>query len=463
MRRETTYLDLKDEKAEQSVLGAILIDGESIGDIADYLDPEDFFNENNRLIYRACLNLYHSNKKIDIISLREELKKTPEYKEGFSYLTELVNLVPTSGLIRQNAEIIKNYALRRRIFEASEEAREKAIDFNLDISEVLISFQNQILTIGEEREELEPDSEKLAGFLGEINQRIDFNQKNRFVGLDTGFKHLNETTLGLQTGLWIIGAKPSLGKTTFVKQLLDQVAMNNPDIPCLFLSYEQSSFELILKTIGRFSSVNTRDIQKGRLTPEEEAKINEAIERYNNFAKRIYVLEADGARTTPQVIRVKAKQILKKHNSKKILIVIDYLQLIPPEEGFYRSEKERVDRVCSDLRRIARDLDCPIVVVSSLHRPAYQKEDKPSLASFKESGGIEYTADLAIVMTEDKEETNNLTKTNGRPIRRIVLKIVKNRNGERAKILFDFDLQTATFTEISKGELLEEEPFNEDF
>ena len=153
------------------------------------------------------------------------------------------------------------------------------------------------------------------------------------------------------------------------------MAINNPETPCLFVSYEQSGFELMLKTISRFAKINSRDIQKGRLSEKEEDRLQEAIGKYSNHASRIYIYEADGARTTTETIKAKARQLLKKHNVKRIFIAIDYLQLLPLANGLSnKTDKERIDRACSDLRRMARDLDSPVVAVSSLNRPSYNKD-----------------------------------------------------------------------------------------
>ena len=457
-KTKNDYLELKDELAEQAVLGAIIIDGKCLGEVADFLKQEHFYSEDNADIYRACLELYRHHKPVDIVTIRQELKKDKSDITS-STLTGLVNQVATSGQVKHQAVIVFDTYTKRRLYEVTETIRQKAVDPKTDLNKLIAESQNEILKISQEAitEELLPDSDKLADFLAEIDNRKEFNAKGKFVGMDTGFKHLNEVTLGLQPGLWIIGARPSLGKTTFAKQLLDQVAMNNPDIPCLFVSYEQSGFELLLKSISRFAKIDSRDIQKGRLNPKEEDSLNQAIDRYSQHAKRIYLYEGDGGYTTVEAIQAKARQLLKRHKADKVLVVIDYLQLIPFGNGFYKSDKERLDRACSDLRRLARELNSPIVAVSSLNRPSYVKGGKADLSSFKESGGIEYSADLAMTMNEDRQVSFELTNKNqGKPVRAITLKIHKNRNGERARIDFRFDLQTATFTELSKGELEEE-------
>jgi len=374
------------------------------------------------------------------------------------YLSDLAATVPTASNVKSYAKTVTDYATRRRIDKAIELAKVSIYDPQKDTGQLVVEVENGILeaTQRPDTEKLTPESETLAAFLGEVESRKEFNASGRFVGLTTGFSHLDEVTLGLQTGLWVVGARPSLGKTTFIRQLVDQVAMSNPDTPCLLVSYEQSRFELTLKTVSRLSRVDSRLIQKGRLSEDNEHRVNEAIDRYHTHASAVYIYEGD-AKTNVETIKAKARQILKRHNAKRLLVALDFLQLVPPADGvFIKTDKERLDRVCSDLRRLARELDSPIVAVSSLNRPSYKQGGRMDLASFKESGGIEYSADVAVAMEADKDASQALTRERRKPMRVVNLGILKNRNGKRGEIIFEFDLPLATFTEIDKRELEED-------
>lgn len=451
---------LNNPEAEQAVLGALLIDPTTIEEVVDFLKPADFYQDKHAEIYRACLELHRNKKPIDLVTLSDHLETSGKLGKvgGVGYLSDLAAAVPTASNIKTYARTVTDYATRRRLDKAVELTKVNIYNPQKDTGELLVEAENAILeaTQRPDAEKLRPESDTLDDFLGEVETRKEYNASGRFVGLTTGFKHLDEVTLGLQTGLWIVGAEPSVGKTTFIRQLVDQVATNNPDTPCLLVSYEQSRWELTLKTISRYSRVDTRAIQKGRLSEDGERRVNEAIDRYSRHASAIYIYEGD-AKTSVDVIKAKARQILKRHNAKKLLIALDFLQLIPPADGvFIKTDKERLDRVCSDLRRLARDLDSPIVAVSSLNRPSYKTGGKVGLASFKESGGIEYTADIAAGMEWNKDESQALTRERGKAMRKVYLRILKNRNGERGEIIFEFDLPLATFTEVDKRALEED-------
>lgn len=446
----------KDINNEELVIGSLVIDGNAIIDVADMLQPEHFIDEELQKVYRAILKLYAKGKPIDSVTICNADKTIKA-----SYIAEIANKVPTSSHIRDYADgVIEKYKLLQ-IQNIGAELIKDAID-GKDVEEIITASQNKILELDQkDTRQLTPDSDYLAKFFDEIDKRHKLNQDNKFVGLTSGFKHLDEVSLGLQ-GLWVIGAGTSLGKTTFVKELADMVSQNNENVPVLYISYEQSSFELTLKSLSRLSRVDTRAIQKGRLDSDEFERLSEAMGKYSEVSGNIYTIEADNY-TDINKIKTYARRILRNHNAEKLLIIIDYLQLIPVRDGFYKSEKEKVDKICSDLKRLSRDLDSPVVAVSSLNRTAMtldsSKSKRPSLASFKESGGIEYATDIGILMVLDKEQTEVQTSKMGRPVKVIDLDIAKNRNGERATITFVFDLQFATFTEMDKKALKENDTY----
>lgn len=270
-----------------------------------------------------------------------------------------------------------------------------------------------------------------------------------YQGLNTGFDHLNNVANGLSEGLFVLGAAPSTGKTTFVKQLADQVALLNPDAACLFVSFEQSREELRVKTLARLSGVENRDILRGRLNTTSPAwkRILRAAETYQQAADRIFVLEGDRM-TTVDRIRLAGLQVKRATGAGRLAIFVDYLQIVPTEQE-YRETRTRVDAIVSDLRRLARDLGAAVVAVSAVGRTSY---DRPDISAYKESGGVEYAADLGGVMVADRK-TKGETALDGvwRHWHRVHLDIVKNRNGERSRIDFDFFPEVSRFVECPGG------------
>jgi replicative DNA helicase len=298
------------------------------------------------------------------------------------------------------------------------------------------------------------EGEELEAFFAALEARQA--PEHDFQGLDTGFPHLNRVINGLGAGLVILAASPSTGKTTFAKQVADQVVEGNKDAACLFVSLEQSKEELRIKTISRLSGVENRDIQRGRLDPTSEAweKIVEGKEEFSVFADRMLILEGNRS-TTADRIRLAARRLRHKTQVARLLIVVDYLHILPTDEDF-KDIRQKVNFVTSELRRIGRDLDCPVLAISSINRASYEK-GKPGLDVFKESGDIEFSADVALVMTEDKDKKKGDSNYLGvmRKWKRVNLDVVKNRNGERARIGLEFYPEVSRFREVDKNELPE--------
>lgn len=302
-----------------------------------------------------------------------------------------------------------------------------------------------------------PESQEFPAYLAALGSMQ--HPGRDFLGLDTGFTHFNRVANGLGEGLFVLGAAPSMGKTTFAKQLVDQVVTLNPQAACLFVSYEQGRDELRVKTLARLSGIENRDILRGRLGARDWAEVRRAGEIYaQKTAGRMFILEGD-QETTAERIRLAGIQVRRASQAEKLLIVIDYLQIVPTTEE-YRFPRNRVDAVVSLLRRIARDLKACVVAISAVGRASYEGGD---LASFKESGGVEYGADLAAVLQrppKDKRqrgERSPKTHDSKHAWELVYLDLVKNRNGEGARIGLHFFKSISMFEESGAPGPIEED------
>lgn len=301
------------------------------------------------------------------------------------------------------------------------------------------------------------EGEELDAYFADLEARQSVD--NDFQGLDTGFGHLNRVINGLTAGLLVLGASPSTGKTTLAKQIADTVLEKHPDAACLFVSLEQSKEELRVKTLSRLSGVENRDIQRGRLDTMTFAsawtKVVEAKDAFAQWAGRLQVLEGDRM-TTVDRIRLAALQLRQKTHADRLFIVVDYLQIIPTDASF-ADIRQKVGFVASELRRIGRDLDAPVLAVASVNRASYGSKGG-AMNAYKESGDIEFTGDVAMVMVEDKEAAKGEENYLGvmRKWKTVYLDIVKNRNGEKARVEFRFFPEVSRFKEVAKSSLPEE-------
>ncbi len=352
---------------------------------------------------------------------------------------------------RLSAENLKVKACQA-IEQCSKEVDELKTDEGMEA--IVGGLLKKILAITTEKRlvrEPKPESEDARGFVDALAERRTDGRK--WLGLDSGFDHLNEVLNGLTTGLHVLAGAPGSGKTTLAKQIADTVAATEK-VPVLFWSFEQSKEELRIKSLARLGQVDSRKIWKGRTDADTWKKVEQADDKYRQGPGPWLTIIEAGLADTIDSIRARALMAKHKAGDKPILLVLDYLQIIPAGKDAPDTIRERVDYVVSELRRLARDLNSPVLVISSQNRDAYRGNKIPTLAAMKESGGIEFSGDCVICLrvNSEKSQTGNDSKT-----MRVDAHILKNRNGELAKVPFQFKRAWARFEEYGKAEPLEYE------
>ena len=436
--------------AEENVLSACMYSIEAMDTVASMLKPGDFYWDKHREIFRSLLNLRSQDKPPDHNLVAEELETRGKLEEAGdkAYIYTLgEHGIP--GNARHYAAQVKDTANRRRIMKKADYVKMAAGAGDMDTPEELLGkLQRLVFDLETERDiggDLESEEAGLPDFMGELEDR---QTGGKFDGLLTGFEHLDNVCNGLGQGLFVIAGAPSSGKTTFIKQLLDQVAELN-GVPCLFFSLEQSAEELRIKTLSRLSGISNRGIMKGRLENDSAGweRVRKAGETYAGYGPSVYLVEAD-RNTTTDTIRLTATRAMRRAGADRCFIAVDYLQKMPAG-GKFDGAKERIDFLTSELRRLSRDLDSPVLVISSENRAGY---DNYGYEVFKESGEIEYSADIAGVLHEEdrKDRQRREREKNKSMVRHVNLQINKNRNGELAAIQFDYTPWECKFEEIDR-------------
>jgi len=407
----------QNQEAEQSVLGSILIDKDAIGLISEQIHPEDFFNDINGIIFEAMLALYEERKPIDILTLTEKLKKIRSGdKVESSYLSELINVVPTAANIEEYAEIIKECATRRELISAGTKIAEESFKEENEVPQLIDKAESSIFAIsqGHNVKGFIPIKEKLA----ESFDRIDELHKKGagYRGIKTGFVDLDNILSGMQeSNLIILAARPGTGKTAIVINMAQNIAIGQKH-PVGIFSLEMSQEELVDRLLVGQADVDAWRLKTGKLQESDFTKLSQAMGELADAP--IFIDDTPGI--TISEMRTKARRLQMEQGIK--FLIVDYLQLADPGRK-YDSRVQEVAIVSQGLKNLARELKIPVLAVSQLSRAVeHRGERKPQLADLRESGAIEQDADVVMF----------LYRTDAEPVGSVIptkLSIAKHRNG----------------------------------
>ncbi len=425
------------EEAEQSVLGAILIDKDAISIVSEIIKPSDFYSDINGIIYNSMLSLYEARKPIDILTLTTQLKKNKiSDKIDFSYLTSLLETVPTAANVEQYAQIIKENSTKRSMIAAGGQITEMGFMEDKDADELLDKAESFIFSISQ--------GHGLRGFLplkkmlAESFDRIDELHKKGagLRGVKTGFVDLDSTLSGMQaSNLLILAARPGQGKTAMVANISSHVAVVEK-IPVGIFSLEMSQEEMVDRLLVGQADVDAWRLKTGKLSESDFAKLSEAMGILADAP--IFIDDTPGISIAE--IRTRARRLQLEHNIG--LLIVDYLQLVDPGRH-YDNRVQEVSIVSQSLKNLARELKIPLVAISQLSRAVeHRGEKKPQLADLRESGAIEQDADVVMFLYRVEESIGNVIPTK--------LLIAKHRNGPTGEIDLLFRGDRIRFYNVEK-------------
>ena len=431
-------------EAEQSVIGGLLLDNGGWDRIADVVFEQDFYAGEHRRIFRAISRLLDAGKAADVITVAEFLEKHGVLADmgGLPYLGTLAQNVPSAANIRRYAEIVHDRAVFRRVDAAAMDVRDKVYSPGGMGAGDLVDFaQAKFQAVGEQASKASAGPQMISDVMGGVVEKIEAlygrDDKNEVTGLATGFADLDRMTTGLQPGdLVILAARPSMGKTSLALNIAEHVGVNLAK-PVVVFSLEMINEQLGLRLMSAMSKIHAQRVRTGRIYDNEWDRITGALKRVHDAP--IYLDE--DASITPTELRTRARRIHRECGGLS-LIVIDYLQLMRLGERNDNRAQELGD-ITRGLKHLAKELHCPVIVLSQLNRGLESRPCKrPIMSDLKDSGSIEQDADIVLFVYRD-EVYNEDSPDKG--LAEII--VGKQRNGPTGRVVVHFDGTLTRFSD----------------
>ncbi len=387
-------------EAEQSVVGAMLLDQDAIITASEILLPEDFYNPQYKTLYGAMISLYQEGKPADLVTLQDKLheQNVPAELCSVEFISGIISSVPTSANIKYYADIVKSKAVLRRLIRVSEGITNDCYQDTENLDTLLDNTEKQIFDVVQNRSTSDFVSIKQIAL--ETLESIQNASKTvgAVTGLSTGFYDLDARTAGLQkSDLILIAARPSMGKTAFVLNIAETVAIKN-NISTAIFSLEMSRVQLAKRLLSMNSKVDSQHIRVGNLADDEWGKLTESTIL---LGESPLVIDDTPGISIAQ-LRSKCRKLKLENNLG--LVIIDYLQLMSGSGGRKNeSRQQEISEISRSLKALAREIDCPVIALSQLSRAVESREDKrPMLSDLRESGAIEQDADVVMFIYRDE-------------------------------------------------------------
>lgn len=443
-------------EAEQSVLGAIIIDPQLIGETQGVLLPESFYRGAHQHIFRAMMHLSEENSEIDVITLMDQLTSEGTLSEagGPQYLAELASNVPTTRNIEYYREIVYKLAAKRNLIRVADQIAKDGYDAELDLDDILSDAERKILELSQTREsEGFKDIRDVLGQVYENAEELDQNS-GQTPGIPTGYRDLDQMTAGFnRNDLIILAARPSVGKTAFALNIAQKVATHESNYTVGIFSLEMGADQLATRMICSSGNVDSNRLRTGTMTEEDWNRFTVAVGKLSRT--KIFIDDTPGIRITD--LRSKCRRLKQEHGLD--MIVIDYLQLIMGSGSRASDNRQQeVSEISRTLKAIARELECPVIALSQLSRGVEQRQDKrPMMSDIRESGSIEQDADIVAFLYRDdyynREDGEDDDDGGMEPVTNddngeIEVIIAKQRNGPTGTVKLHFMKQYNKFTDI---------------
>lgn len=436
----TLKLPPQNIEAEQSVLGAMILDEDAIARVLELVNTEHFYKTAHQKIFKAITNLYNNGQGVDLVILQEALNKNNCLEEvgGVMYLTTLADAVPVISHIEHYAGIIREKAMLRAVIKNCMDITGKAFVGPENVPEFIELYEKSVFKLTQQRENKQ--SFLVKDLIKATQDQLDeaHKKKNYITGLAVGYEDLDKKTGGFQKGDYIILAgRPSMGKSSLALNIADNVA--SFDRAVAFFSLEMSREQLMIKLVCGRAQVDSWKTKAGQMDPQEWGRITDSMNYFHSTSK---IIINDTPGISPTYIRSEARR-LKSEFPELSLVIIDYLQLMH-YHGKGESREQMVSEASKQVKTLARELNLPVLVLSQLNRQVESRADnEPLLSDLRESGSLEQDADVVLMMWKPKDRSDNNEHK---------VKIAKQRNGPVGAIDLIFHKEWTRFESKTKNE-----------
>jgi replicative DNA helicase len=431
--------------AERSVLGALMLDKDAIIRVANLIRLGDFYKDDHNLIYEAMVELYEKREPIDVLSLSNRLEEKGQLEKigGSSYLTGLVNSVPSSSNVEHYAKVVQKKSTLRKLIEVSSAITEMGYNESEDVEKILDTAEQKLFGVSQKY--LKQDFVPIRSILETAFNRIDELHKGgtKLRGIPSGFPDLDAVLAGFQkSDLVILAARPSIGKTSLALDLARQIATRQK-VPVGIFSLEMSSDQLIDRMISAESGVDLWRLRTGRLKSGEGDDDFQRIGEAMGILSEAPIFIDDAGSANVMEIRTMARRLQAEQNVG--VIIIDYLQLMEGRSGGDNRVSE-ISEISRSLKQLAKELDIPVIALSQLSRAVESRSPQiPKLSDLRESGSIEQDADVVLFLyREDREKPDTPNKNV------VEVHIAKHRNGPVGRISLYFNENLTTFKSLER-------------
>lgn len=445
MGHEEVRIPPQNIQAERSVLGSMLMDDEAIGLAVEILDASWFYEEAHRKIYASVCDLYNSHKNVDLITLSDKLKSDGVLKEigGVSYLSGLVEAVPSSANVEHYANIVKEKGVLRKLIKSASQIIAESYEAKGNVEMVVDNAERLIFEIADLKEKQK--SFHIKDLVKDSIENLDrlYQRKEHVTGLATNYIELDKLTSGLQkSDLIILAGRPSMGKSALAISMAERIAVEGGHGVAVF-SLEMSKEQLVQRLLCSQARVDAHKVRNGFLSPDDWPKLTKAASLLSQ--SKLFI--DDSPAISALELRAKARRLKANHDIQ--LIVLDYLQLMRSTIKSQSREQE-ISEISRSLKALARELSIPIIALSQLSRAVESRQDhRPQLSDLRESGAIEQDADVVILLM--REEYYNPTEDN-RGVADVIL--AKQRNGPVGTIKLHFRKEFMRFENLARSENL---------